>query len=57
MQEIVKNFTLIHIDAPGQDEEASAYPSGYEIKAQSNFTPTPCHFKQRGKGKCWEMRS
>ncbi|XP_023201915.1 protein NDRG2 isoform X1 [Xiphophorus maculatus] len=30
MQEIVKNFTLIHIDAPGQEEGASAYPPGYQ---------------------------
>lgn len=29
MQEIVKNFTLIHIDAPGQEEGAAAYPAGY----------------------------
>uniref|UniRef100_A0A8D3DHW9 Protein NDRG2 n=1 Tax=Scophthalmus maximus TaxID=52904 RepID=A0A8D3DHW9_SCOMX len=28
MQEIVKNFTLIHIDAPGQEEGAAAYPTG-----------------------------
>lgn len=28
MQEIVKNFTLIHIDAPGQEEGAAAYPAG-----------------------------
>uniref|UniRef100_A0A8C4DW20 NDRG family member 2 n=1 Tax=Dicentrarchus labrax TaxID=13489 RepID=A0A8C4DW20_DICLA len=26
MQEIVKNFTLIHVDAPGQEEGAAAYP-------------------------------
>uniref|UniRef100_A0A671XGF3 NDRG family member 2 n=1 Tax=Sparus aurata TaxID=8175 RepID=A0A671XGF3_SPAAU len=31
MQEIVKNFTLIHIDAPGQEEGAAAYPAGYAI--------------------------
>lgn len=31
MQEIVKNFTLIHIDAPGQEEGAAAYPTGYDI--------------------------
>lgn len=31
MQEIVKNFTLIHIDAPGQEEGAAAYPPGYDI--------------------------
>lgn len=30
MQEIVKNFTLIHVDAPGQEEGAAAYPAGYE---------------------------
>lgn len=28
MQEIVKNFTLIHIDAPGQEEGAATYPAG-----------------------------
>lgn len=31
MQEIVKNFTLIHIDAPGQEEGAASYPAGYNI--------------------------
>ncbi|KAM9827502.1 protein NDRG2 [Neosynchiropus ocellatus] len=30
MQEIVKNFTLIHIDGPGQEEGAAAYPAGYQ---------------------------
>uniref|UniRef100_A0A8C4DPR3 NDRG family member 2 n=1 Tax=Dicentrarchus labrax TaxID=13489 RepID=A0A8C4DPR3_DICLA len=30
MQEIVKNFTLIHVDAPGQEEGAAAYPAGYQ---------------------------
>lgn len=30
MQEIVKNFTLIHVDAPGQEEGAAVYPAGYE---------------------------
>uniref|UniRef100_A0A8C9TTA0 NDRG family member 2 n=1 Tax=Scleropages formosus TaxID=113540 RepID=A0A8C9TTA0_SCLFO len=28
MQEIVKNFTVVHIDAPGQEEGAAAYPAG-----------------------------
>ncbi|XP_061524693.1 protein NDRG2 isoform X1 [Phycodurus eques] len=30
MQEIVKNFTLIHIDAPGQEDGAAVYPAGYQ---------------------------
>uniref|UniRef100_A0A669D5Z2 Protein NDRG2 n=1 Tax=Oreochromis niloticus TaxID=8128 RepID=A0A669D5Z2_ORENI len=30
MQEIVKNFTLIHIDAPGQEEGAATYPAGVQ---------------------------
>ncbi|KAM9424457.1 protein NDRG2 [Pholidichthys leucotaenia] len=30
MQEIVKNFTVIHVDAPGQEEGAAAYPPGYQ---------------------------
>lgn len=29
MQEIVKSFTLIHIDAPGQEEGSAVYPAGY----------------------------
>lgn len=32
MQEIVKNFTLIHIDTPGQEEGAALYPAGYGIR-------------------------
>uniref|UniRef100_A0A3Q3EAF7 NDRG family member 2 n=1 Tax=Labrus bergylta TaxID=56723 RepID=A0A3Q3EAF7_9LABR len=38
MQEIVKNFTLIHVDAPGQEEGAAAYPVGYENPLRSVFT-------------------
>lgn len=30
MQEIVKNFTVVHIDAPGQEEGAAVYPLGYQ---------------------------
>lgn len=30
MQEIVKNFTVIHVDAPGQEKGAASYPSGYQ---------------------------
>lgn len=29
MQEIVKNFTVVHVDAPGQEEGAAIYPAGY----------------------------
>lgn len=28
MQEIVKNFTVVHVDAPGQEEGAAIYPVG-----------------------------
>lgn len=28
MQEIVKNFTVVHVDAPGQEEGAAPYPAG-----------------------------
>ncbi|XP_061108443.1 LOW QUALITY PROTEIN: protein NDRG2 [Conger conger] len=30
MQEIVKSFTVVHIDVPGQEEGAAAYPLGYQ---------------------------
>ncbi|GAA6094202.1 protein NDRG2 [Tachysurus ichikawai] len=29
MQEIVKNFTVVYLDAPGQEEGAAPYPAGY----------------------------
>nr|XP_055050786.1 protein NDRG2 [Misgurnus anguillicaudatus] len=30
MQEIVKNFTVVHVDIPGQEEGAADYPAGYQ---------------------------
>uniref|UniRef100_A0AAR2JU32 Protein NDRG2 n=1 Tax=Pygocentrus nattereri TaxID=42514 RepID=A0AAR2JU32_PYGNA len=33
MQEIVKNFTVVHVDAPGQEEGAAPYPLGYVFKS------------------------
>uniref|UniRef100_A0AAX7UCA2 Protein NDRG2 n=1 Tax=Astatotilapia calliptera TaxID=8154 RepID=A0AAX7UCA2_ASTCA len=38
MQEIVKNFTLIHIDAPGQEEGAAAYPAGYQYPSMETIS-------------------
>uniref|UniRef100_A0A8C2A3M3 NDRG family member 2 n=1 Tax=Cyprinus carpio TaxID=7962 RepID=A0A8C2A3M3_CYPCA len=29
MQEIVKNFTVVHVDAPGQEDGAAIYPAGF----------------------------
>uniref|UniRef100_A0A674A7Y4 NDRG family member 2 n=1 Tax=Salmo trutta TaxID=8032 RepID=A0A674A7Y4_SALTR len=37
MQEIVKNFTLVHIDAPGQEEGATAYPMGYQYPSMEQI--------------------
>uniref|UniRef100_A0A8C7WQ82 Protein NDRG2 n=1 Tax=Oryzias sinensis TaxID=183150 RepID=A0A8C7WQ82_9TELE len=37
MQEIVKNFTLIHINAPGQEEGAPAYPPGYQYPSMETI--------------------
>ncbi len=31
MQEIVKNFTVVHVDAPGQEDGAAIYPVGYVL--------------------------
>uniref|UniRef100_A0A8C2KA60 NDRG family member 2 n=1 Tax=Cyprinus carpio TaxID=7962 RepID=A0A8C2KA60_CYPCA len=32
MQEIVKNFTVVHVDAPGQEDGAAIYPAGYVFR-------------------------
>uniref|UniRef100_A0A8C9UBI0 NDRG family member 2 n=1 Tax=Scleropages formosus TaxID=113540 RepID=A0A8C9UBI0_SCLFO len=37
MQEIVKNFTVVHIDAPGQEEGAAAYPAGYQYPSMDQL--------------------
>uniref|UniRef100_H3CPP9 NDRG family member 2 n=1 Tax=Tetraodon nigroviridis TaxID=99883 RepID=H3CPP9_TETNG len=37
MQEIVKNFTLIHVDTPGQEEGAAAYPAGYQYPSMETI--------------------
>ncbi|KAA8582639.1 hypothetical protein FQN60_006310 [Etheostoma spectabile] len=37
MQEIVKNFTLIHVDAPGQEEGAAVYPTGYQYPSMDTI--------------------
>uniref|UniRef100_A0A674NHU5 Protein NDRG2 n=1 Tax=Takifugu rubripes TaxID=31033 RepID=A0A674NHU5_TAKRU len=47
MQEIVKNFTLIHIDTPGQEEGAAAYPAGYQYPSMETIAemiPTVLQF-------------
>uniref|UniRef100_A0A7N6BLS2 Protein NDRG2 n=1 Tax=Anabas testudineus TaxID=64144 RepID=A0A7N6BLS2_ANATE len=43
MQEIVKNFTLIHIDAPGQEEGTAAYPAGYDIYCMTSSVSFTIH--------------
>ncbi|XP_068443484.1 protein NDRG2 isoform X2 [Clinocottus analis] len=37
MQEIVKNFTLIHVDAPGQEEGAAAYAAGHQYPSMDTI--------------------
>ncbi|KAM6949431.1 protein NDRG2 [Aplochiton taeniatus] len=37
MQEIVKNFTLVHIDAPGQELGAATYPAGYQYPSMETI--------------------
>uniref|UniRef100_A0A673KXL6 Protein NDRG2-like n=1 Tax=Sinocyclocheilus rhinocerous TaxID=307959 RepID=A0A673KXL6_9TELE len=31
MQEIVKNFTVVHVNAPGQEDGTAIYPAGYVL--------------------------
>ncbi|XP_037388692.1 protein NDRG2 isoform X2 [Pygocentrus nattereri] len=37
MQEIVKNFTVVHVDAPGQEEGAAPYPLGYQYASMDQL--------------------
>ncbi|CAL1591116.1 unnamed protein product [Knipowitschia caucasica] len=37
MQEIVKSFTLIHIDVPGQEEGAAALPASYQYPSMDTI--------------------
>ncbi|XP_077317290.1 protein NDRG2 isoform X1 [Lithobates pipiens] len=43
MHEIVKNFVVCHIDAPGQEEGAAVYPVGYQYPSLDQLAETiPC---------------
>uniref|UniRef100_A0A8B9JE03 NDRG family member 2 n=1 Tax=Astyanax mexicanus TaxID=7994 RepID=A0A8B9JE03_ASTMX len=37
MQEIVKNFTVVHVDAPGQEDGAAPYPAGYQYASMDQL--------------------
>uniref|UniRef100_A0A8C2A3G4 NDRG family member 2 n=1 Tax=Cyprinus carpio TaxID=7962 RepID=A0A8C2A3G4_CYPCA len=38
MQEIVKNFTVVHVDAPGQEDGAAIYPAGYQYASMDQVS-------------------
>ncbi|XP_076868113.1 protein NDRG2 isoform X2 [Brachyhypopomus gauderio] len=38
MEEIVKNFTVVHINAPGQEEGAAPYPAGYQYASMDQLS-------------------
>ncbi|XP_064359397.1 protein NDRG2 [Dromaius novaehollandiae] len=51
MQEIVRNFLLLHVDPPGMEEGAPPYPPGYQYPSLEQLAETiPCileHFNIR----------
>ncbi|TMS02476.1 Protein NDRG2 [Larimichthys crocea] len=59
MQEIVKNFTLIHIDAPGQDEGAAAYPHRLPVSLHGHRSrddpscPAVFQLPYCNRSRCW----
>uniref|UniRef100_A0A9J8B4W8 Protein NDRG2 n=2 Tax=Cyprinus carpio TaxID=7962 RepID=A0A9J8B4W8_CYPCA len=38
MQEIVKNFTVVRVDAPGQEDGAAIYPAGYQYASMDQVS-------------------
>uniref|UniRef100_A0A671MLL7 NDRG family member 2 n=1 Tax=Sinocyclocheilus anshuiensis TaxID=1608454 RepID=A0A671MLL7_9TELE len=47
MQEIVKNFTVVHVDAPGQEDGAAIYPAGYFLCSYDSVLITSLSFSFR----------
>uniref|UniRef100_A0A673KXH1 Protein NDRG2-like n=1 Tax=Sinocyclocheilus rhinocerous TaxID=307959 RepID=A0A673KXH1_9TELE len=38
MQEIVKNFTVVHVNAPGQEDGTAIYPAGYQYASMDQVS-------------------
>uniref|UniRef100_A0A8C3SL27 Protein NDRG2 n=1 Tax=Chelydra serpentina TaxID=8475 RepID=A0A8C3SL27_CHESE len=58
MQEIVKNFVVVHVDAPGMEEGAPLFPLGYQYPSLDQLADMiPCILQYLNAGWDWGLVS